>query len=96
MGALEDKPYIVSWNLTRRCNLLCPHCYIEANPPLPPYSKEGAGGLNPELSETEARFVIDELSYLNNRLMLVLSGGEPMLRRDIFDTVETPTIPSGD
>ena len=77
MGALEDKPYIVSWNLTKRCNLLCPHCYIEAlNAPAP------------ELSESEAQFVIDELSYLNSKLMLVLSGGEPMLRRDIFDLVE--------
>jgi radical SAM protein with 4Fe4S-binding SPASM domain len=77
MGALEDKPYIVSWNLTKRCNLLCPHCYIEAlNAP------------NPELSESEAKFVIDELSYLNSRLMLVLSGGEPMLRKDIYDIVD--------
>lgn len=76
MGALEDKPYIVSWNLTKRCNLLCPHCYIEAlNVP------------TPELTESEAKFVIDELSYLNSRLMLVLSGGEPMLRKDIFDIV---------
>lgn len=77
MGALEDKPYIVSWNLTKRCNLLCPHCYIEAlNVPAP------------ELTEDEAKFVIDELSYLNSRLMLVLSGGEPMLRKDIFDIVD--------
>ena len=77
MGALEDKPYIVSWNLTRRCNLLCPHCYMEAlNSPCP------------ELTEKEARFVIDELSYLNNKLMLVLSGGEPMLREDLIDIVE--------
>lgn len=77
MGALEDKPYIVSWNLTRRCNLSCPHCYIEALD-LPA----------PELTESEAKFVIDELSYLNSRAMLVLSGGEPMLRKDIFDIVE--------
>jgi radical SAM protein with 4Fe4S-binding SPASM domain len=77
MEALENKPYIVSWNLTRRCNLLCPHCYMEA-----------VGTPSPELTESEAKLVIDELSYLNNKLMLVLSGGEPMLRRDIFDIVE--------
>jgi radical SAM protein with 4Fe4S-binding SPASM domain len=77
MGALEGRPYIVSWNLTKRCNLSCPHCYIEAlNAP------------STELTNSEAKFVIDELSYLNSRLMLVLSGGEPMLRSDIFDTVE--------
>ncbi len=100
MGALEDKPYIVSWNLTKRCNLSCPHCYLEADsdlqnphselspPPLPsPLEGEGWVGGN-ELTESEAKFVIDELSYLNSRLMLVLSGGEPMLRKDIFDIVE--------
>jgi MoaA/NifB/PqqE/SkfB family radical SAM enzyme len=67
----------VSWNLTRRCNLLCPHCNIEA-----------VSSPSPELTENEAKFVIDELSYFNSKLMLVLSGGEPMLRKDIFDIVE--------
>jgi radical SAM protein with 4Fe4S-binding SPASM domain len=77
---MEDRPYIVSWNLTRRCNLLCPHCYIDAN----------KGGPE-ELTREEALFVIDELSYLNSKLMLVLSGGEPMLREDILDIVEYST-----
>jgi len=69
-------PYIVSWNVTQRCNLRCPHCYINAN-------AESRDALTP----VEAKFVIDELSYLNRRLMLILSGGEPMLREDIFDIV---------
>lgn len=77
---MEDRPYIVSWNLTRRCNLLCPHCYIDAD-----------RGSPEELTREEAMFVIDELSYLNNRLMLVLSGGEPMLREDIYDIVRYST-----
>lgn len=77
----EYKPYLVSWNLTRKCNLLCPHCYIESIPAdLKPE--------NQELTTKEVRLVIDELSYLNDRLMLILSGGEPMLREDIFDIVE--------
>ncbi len=92
MGAIENKPYIVSWNLTRRCNLLCPHCYIDSNSinpaSLPPSVRGDMGGANAELTKDEAKFVIDELSSLNNRLMLVLSGGEPMLRTDIFDIVE--------
>ncbi|GAB4416851.1 MAG: putative heme d1 biosynthesis radical SAM protein NirJ2 [Thermodesulfovibrionales bacterium] len=73
----DYRPYLVSWNLTKRCNLLCPHCYIDAG-------SETAG----ELTRQEARFVIDELSYLDTPLMLVLSGGEPMLREDIFEIVE--------
>ncbi len=76
MGDLENRPYIVSWNLTRRCNLLCPHCYIDAVPD----SAE-------ELTTEEAMLVIDELTYLNHNLMLILTGGEPMLRRDIFEIV---------
>lgn len=80
MDALESQPYIVSWNLTKRCNLACPHCYI------------GADGENErrrsELSRDEALAVLDDLSALNKHLMLILSGGEPMLREDIYDIVE--------
>ena len=76
MSGIERRPYLVSWNLTRRCNLACPHCYIDAQ-------TETDG----ELTSGEVRSVIDELASLNNRLMLILSGGEPMLRGDIFDIV---------
>lgn len=91
----DYKPYLVSWNLTKRCNLLCPHCYIDSqvsenaeNPPSPPLRKGGMGRFDSELSKEEARLVIDELSYLNSPLMLILSGGEPMLREDIYEIVE--------
>lgn len=76
----DYKPYIVSWNVTRRCNLLCPHCYIDSTARLEQN--------NSELTLEEARLVIDELSYINDKLMLVLSGGEPLLRGDIYDLVE--------
>ncbi|MBF0344866.1 MAG: radical SAM protein [Nitrospirae bacterium] len=75
--AQEFKPYIVSWNVTGQCNLLCPHCYIDA--------KERALG---DLSTKQAKGVIDGLYELNENLMLVLSGGEPMLRDDIYELVE--------
>lgn len=77
MGTLEYKPYLVSWNLTRGCNLACPHCYIDAN----------HKGLR-EIDTDEAKSVIHNLSLLNQELMLVLSGGEPMLRHDIYELVE--------
>lgn len=76
----DYKPYIVSWNITKRCNLLCPHCYIDSTARLELN--------NSELTLDEARLVIDELSYINDRLMLVLSGGEPLLRGDIYDLIE--------
>jgi radical SAM protein with 4Fe4S-binding SPASM domain len=76
----DYKPYIVSWNVTKRCNLLCPHCYIDSTARLEQN--------NSELTTEEARLLIDELSYINDRLMLVLSGGEPLLRGDILDLIE--------
>ncbi len=79
----EYKPYIVSWNVTKRCNLLCPHCYIDSTRRL----EED----NSELTREEARLLIDELSYINPRLMLVLSGGEPLLRKDIYEIIEHAT-----
>lgn len=91
MGSLEERPYIVSWNLTRRCNLSCPHCYIDSTPQdseTPSLLEERNWRRGSELTKEEAYGVIDELSYLNNRMMLVLSGGEPMLREDICDIVE--------
>lgn len=77
----DYKPYLVSWNLTRRCNLMCPHCYIDSRVSKP-------GPRNSELTLDEAKLVIDELSYLNSHLMLILSGGEPMLRDDIFEIIK--------
>ena len=77
MSGIEHRPYLVSWNLTGRCNLACPHCYIDAQ-------SEADG----ELTLAKVRSIIDEIASLNNRLMLILSGGEPMLRGDIFDIVE--------
>ncbi|MGA7306133.1 MAG: radical SAM protein [Rhodothermales bacterium] len=67
------QPSLVSWNLTRKCNLKCPHCYLEAG--------EAAGE---ELSTEECLGLIDEFRRLGTE-MLILTGGEPLLRRDIYD-----------
>ncbi len=66
-------PSLVSWNLTRKCNLKCPHCYME-------------GGIaeERELTTEECFSLIDEMHSLGTE-MLILTGGEPLLRRDIFD-----------
>jgi radical SAM protein with 4Fe4S-binding SPASM domain len=69
-------PHVVAWNLTRRCNLKCSHCYISAGP-----AHTAAGEL-----DTETCFrVIDELLALNPNPMLILSGGEPLLRDDLAE-----------
>ncbi|MDP3844367.1 MAG: heme d1 biosynthesis radical SAM protein NirJ [Oxalobacteraceae bacterium] len=65
---------VVIWNLIRRCNLTCKHCYsISAD-------KDFAG----ELSTTEVYGVMDDLRGFGVPV-LILSGGEPLLREDIYD-----------
>ena len=65
---------VVIWNLIRRCNLTCKHCYsISAD-------KDFAG----ELSTDEVYKVLDDLKAFRVPA-LILSGGEPLLRPDILD-----------
>ncbi|MBI4742005.1 MAG: heme d1 biosynthesis radical SAM protein NirJ [Betaproteobacteria bacterium] len=65
---------VVIWNLVRRCNLTCKHCYsISAD-------KDFAG----ELATGEIFSVMDDLKRFRVPV-LILSGGEPLLRADIFD-----------
>ena len=68
--------YSVSWNLTQRCNLTCTHCYMSAF--------SGADS-SQELSTEECRRVIDDMEKVNPNLFLILTGGEPLIRKDIFD-----------
>jgi len=66
----------VAWNLTRRCNLECAHCYIAAGP------RESATS---ELDTAECLRIVDELLAVNSAPMLILSGGEPLLRHDLAE-----------
>ncbi len=73
---------VVSWNITRRCNFSCNHCY------LPAIFKDGDPREdNPlyELGTAKALQVIGEIADVNPEVMLILSGGEPLLRKDIFE-----------
>lgn len=67
-------PLTISWNLTKRCNLACAHCYIEAS------AKEKGIG---ELSTREALEILDQIAQVNPQAVLILTGGEPLLRRDL-------------
>jgi len=70
------KAYALSWNLTQRCNLFCAHCYLSAAP-----GADQAG----ELTTAECRRVMADIARVNPGTFLILTGGEPLLRRDIFD-----------
>ena len=65
---------VVIWNLIRRCNLTCKHCY----------SISADIDFKGELSTDEIYTVMDDLKNYGVPV-LILSGGEPLLRPDIFD-----------
>jgi heme d1 biosynthesis radical SAM protein NirJ len=65
---------VVIWNLIRRCNLACKHCY----------SLSGDRDFPGELSGEEVAAVMDDLKDFGVPA-LILSGGEPLLRADIFE-----------
>jgi radical SAM protein with 4Fe4S-binding SPASM domain len=64
----------VAWNITRRCNLACAHCYISAGS-----WHSGAD----ELPTDECLRIVDEILDANPSPMLILSGGEPLVRDDL-------------
>jgi radical SAM protein with 4Fe4S-binding SPASM domain len=70
-------PLILSWNVTRECNMKCSHCYINAT------DKK----LQNELTTEEAKNLIDQIAEVSHPL-LILSGGEPMLRADIYELIK--------
>lgn len=75
-AASPYRAYSVSWNLTQRCNLECAHCYMSA------FAGADTRG---ELTTAECRRVIDEIATVNPSVFLILTGGEPFLRRDLFE-----------
>jgi 12,18-didecarboxysiroheme deacetylase len=68
----EDKRPVVVWNVTRRCNLRCVHCYAHARDQR----------FDNELSTEEGRLLIDDLAAFGVPVLL-FSGGEPLLRPDL-------------
>src|SRR5438552_4912167 len=69
----ENKARLVFWELTKGCNLRCIHCRASATELSSPS----------DLSTESARDVIDHITAVSNPI-LVLSGGEPLFRSDIF------------
>jgi radical SAM protein with 4Fe4S-binding SPASM domain len=69
-------PLIVWFEVTRRCNLTCTHCYINAGHP-----REN------ELTLDEIKGVLDDLKSIGT-FSVVLAGGEPYLRPDFPEILE--------
>jgi radical SAM protein with 4Fe4S-binding SPASM domain len=80
------RPYVVSWNLTYRCNLACEHCYLDAGAQ-PAVGTENFADRS-ELGTEECYRVIDEIAAFAPECVTILTGGEPLLRRDILEIVQ--------
>ncbi len=65
---------MIAWELTRNCNLNCVHCRARAS----------AGPHDDELSTAECRRIIDDIAAFSTPT-IILTGGEPLLRPDIYE-----------
>ena len=79
------RPYVVSWNLTYRCNLACEHCYLDAG--VTPLVGTQNFADRSELGTEECFKVIDEIAAFAPECVTILTGGEPLLRRDILEII---------
>ncbi len=68
-------PFIVTYSLTRRCNLKCKHCYSSAG-----------GEDEHELTARRAREVVRQVADAGSRI-IVFDGGEPLMRDDIYELI---------
>lgn len=77
---LSSNPKIIAWEITRRCELNCRHCRGAAR------DCDYAG----EFSTEECFKTIDALAAFS-KPMIILTGGEPLMRDDIFDVARYAT-----
>lgn len=77
MSDVAAPPFLVALNLTRRCNLACAHCYLDAG------TRRDGGAA--ELVAAEVKTLLDRIAAISNETLVVLTGGEPLLRRDLCE-----------
>ena len=71
-------PRLIAWEVTRRCSLNCLHCRASAQDI--PYQHE--------LSLGECRQLLDSMTQFTPPPIMILTGGDPMMREDIYDIIE--------
>ncbi|MBN1473581.1 MAG: 12,18-didecarboxysiroheme deacetylase [Syntrophaceae bacterium] len=75
-----DKKPVIVWNVTRRCNLKCVHCY----------STSADIDYPDELTTEEGKKLIDDLAAFGSPVIL-FSGGEPLMRPDLLELAKYAT-----
>jgi len=76
----KNGPKVIAWEVTRRCSLRCKHCRGSARDT----------NFSNELSTSECFRIIDEITDIVTPV-LILTGGEPMVREDIYDIADYAT-----
>ena len=80
---VKPKSFHLQWHITERCNFKCKHCYTEK--PMNELSTDELFLILDQYIEMIKRWKMD----INNRpRLLSISGGEPLLRKDIFELLE--------
>lgn len=73
----DQAPFTIAWEVTRACAYACVHCRADAQHQRDPR----------ELSPEEAFALIDRLADFGNSPILIFTGGDPMMRRDLTDLI---------
>jgi heme b synthase len=82
MGStFADAPRLVAWETTRACDLACVHCRAVAQPAPDPR----------QLTTDEAFRLVDDIAAFGEPIILILTGGDPLKREDIFAVAERAT-----
>ena len=76
----DQAPFVIAWEVTRACAFACVHCRADAIPQRDPK----------ELNTAESYTLIDQLAEFGNPI-LIFTGGDPMMRRDLFDLIAYAT-----
>ncbi|MBE0478976.1 radical SAM protein [Candidatus Aerophobetes bacterium] len=74
-------PHLIAWELTKRCKMGCLYCRASASSDAYP----------DELSTEKCKSIIDEISSFGQSI-LIISGGDPLLREDIFEIADYATF----
>jgi len=70
------KPKLIAFEITRRCRFNCRHCRAAA----------GSGGDGEELTTSQCKRILTSIAKFS-KCIIILTGGEPMERRDIYELI---------
>ncbi len=73
----NQAPMVIFWETTRACALACRHCRAKAQPKRNPL----------ELTTEEGFRLLDQMAEFGNKPIVIVTGGDPLMRRDVFDFI---------